>query len=312
MSSATSFGRTNLGFGAPPLREALWRTRIEDLDGDGRREVLVAAFSADPSRTEQLFCFSANGKMLWRYQPQADVEFGTPGMNGPWSFKDILVTSRKDVRTIWIAFAHSVWWPSFVVRLSAAGIPRLVFANPGTITSLRKIETDSGSYILATGVNNAYARAFVAMLAEDTPSAMAPPATQPGYRCARGCPGGRPYRYILLPRSEVSAALLPYSVGEEILTRPGGLTVITAEVPEGNLIPGGGPSGFFYFSNDLHPEGAAYADGYRQVHQSLERRGLIRHSFKDCPEQKSPAILDVCDENGHWSQVAVPRVPASN
>jgi len=162
--------------------------------------------------------------------------------------------------------------------------------------------------MLAAGVNNGYRRAFIAILAEDAPPAMSPQATEPEYRCIGGCPGGRPYRYILLPQSEVGAAIFPYNIGGLILARPGGLTVQTMEVFDGDLKPGG----FFYFSNDLQPEGVAYAEGYRQVHESLERRGLITHRFKDCPEQKSPAILDVCDENGHWSRVAVPRVPASN
>ena len=67
-----------------------------------------------------------------------------------------------------------------------------------------------------------------------------------------------------------------------------------------------------YFTNDLQPERVAYSDGYRQLHESLEKRGRITHSFKDCPEQKSPAILDVCDENGHWTRVTMQRVPASN
>jgi len=62
------------GFAAPPIPEALWRTQGEDIDGDGVPEVLVAAYSADPSRTEELFCFSASGRVLWRYRPQVDVD----------------------------------------------------------------------------------------------------------------------------------------------------------------------------------------------------------------------------------------------
>jgi hypothetical protein len=297
----------------PPPEEAVWRTQIVDVDGDRFPEILMVATSAREhlSTSERLFCFSSKGKVLWQYEPQVDVEFGTPGMKGPWKFEDVLVTSGDRGSSIWIAVVHAVWWPSFVVRLSAAGVAKLAFANPGNVRSLRRIETQSGSYILTAGVNNGYRRAFVAMLAEGAPAAKSPEAADPGYRCVRGCPSNRPYRYILLPQSEVGAATLPYNIGVKILARPGGLTVQTAETPGGDG-PGGAPSGFFYFSHDLHPEGVAYADGYRQLHESLEKRGRITHSFKDCPEQKSPAIVEVCDENGHWSRVAVPRVPASN
>jgi hypothetical protein len=294
----------------PPPDEAGWRTQVVDLDGDGVPEILVVAGSAREylSTSEQLLCFSSQGKMRWRYEPQVDVQFGTPRMKGPWKFHDVLVTSEDRGASVWVAFDHAVWWPSFIMRLPATGVAKLAFANPGNIRSLRRIESKSVSYVLATGVNNGYRRAFVAAIAEDAPPAMSPQAVEPKYRCARDCPSGRPYRYILLPQSEVNAAAFPYNIGIKILTRPGGLTVETEEVPEGDLRP----SAFFYFSNDLRPEGATYADGYRQVHESLERRGLIKHRFSDCPEQKSPAILDVCDENGNWRKVAVPRVPASN
>ena len=298
----------------PPPEEATWRTQIVDVDGDRFPEILVVATSAREhlSTSERLFCFSSRGKVLWQYEPQVDVEFGTPGMKGPWKFEDVLVTSGDRGSSVWVAVVHAVWWPSFIVRLSTTGIDKLVFANPGNVRSLRRIETKSGSYILAAGVNNGYRRAFVAMLAENAAPATSPEAVEPTYRCVRGCPSGRPYRYILLPQSEVGAAMYPYSIGEKILTRPGGLIVQTMEVPAGDLRPGGRPGAFFYFSNDLQPEGVAYAEGYRQVHESLEKRGRITHRFKDCPEQKSPAVLDVCDENGHWSRVAVPRVPSSN
>jgi hypothetical protein len=292
---------------APP-EEATWRNQIADLDGDGVPEILVAATSDREylSTSEQLFCFSSRGKVLWRYEPRVAVEFDAPGMKGPWKFQDILVTSGDHTGPVWVAMDHTVWWPSFIECLSATGAGKLIFANPGSIRSLRRLETKSRSYILAAGVNNGYRRAFVAMLAEDAPS-VSPDAAEHTYRCVRGCPSGRPYRYILLPQSEAGAATSPYSIGEKIMARPGGLTVQTKEVLDGDLKPGG----FFYFSNDLRPEGVAYADGYRRLHERLEKRGHIGHSFKDCPEQRSPAILDVCDENGRWSRVPVPRVPAS-
>ena len=173
--------------------------------------------------------------------------------------------------------------------------------------SLRKVETKSGSYILAAGVNNGYRKAFVAMLPEDGPPCASPEAAEPGYRCVRACPSGRPYRYVLLPQSELGAATSPYSIAKRITARPAGVTVQTTEI----LVGDDGASGFFFFSEDLRPEGVAYGENYRRSHESLEKRGLITHSFKDCPEQKSPAVFDVCDENGRWSRGAVPRVPSS-
>jgi hypothetical protein len=46
------------------------------------------------------------------------------------------------------------------------------------------------------------------------------------------------------------------------------------------------------------------------MHQRFEREGRIKHSFKDCPERKSAAVLRICDDRGVWSTVKVPRVPS--
>jgi DNA-binding winged helix-turn-helix (wHTH) protein len=253
-----------------PPEEAAWRTQVVDIDGDGVPEILLVAAGAREylSTSEQLFCFSSRGKMLWQYEPQVHVEFGTPGMKGPWKFYDVLVTPGRGAASIWVAIDHAVWWPSVIVRLSARGVDKLIFANPGNIRALRRIETESGPYIVAAGINNGYRKAFAAMLPEDAPPAASPEATEPGYRCIRGCPSGRPYRYILSPQSEAGAAVSPYSIADGILARPGGLTVQTAEVREGEFRP----RGFFYFSN------AGEAGTHHTQFQGLRRAEESRNS----------------------------------
>jgi hypothetical protein len=59
----------------------------------------------------------------------------------------------------------------------------------------------------------------------------------------------------------------------------------------------------------LQPERVAFDSGYREIHKRFEREGRIKHSYTDCPERKSPAILTIFDEHGNKSTVKVPRVP---
>jgi DNA-binding winged helix-turn-helix (wHTH) protein len=287
-----------------PADESLWRTQIVDLDGDGVPEILVAASFAPPQRAghDEIFCFSSRGKVLWRYKPKEEIEFRTRDLNGPWKFVQMLVLPNGRSSSIWVSVAHNLWWPSFVVRLSAVGVASRVFTSSGDVMALQQVQTNAGSFVLAAGVNNEYRQASLAILSENGLPSTSPQTKGSGFQCIRGCPAANPYRYILLPRSELNAASDgPYNLATHIYTRPSGITVETHEED-----PGG--TAFYDFSQELHPERVAYGGGYREIHQRSEREGRIHHSFKDCPERKSPAILRICDDHGNWSTVAVPRV----
>jgi hypothetical protein len=282
----------------------LWRTQIVDLNGDGDLEVLVAASFGPPGSgvTDEILCLSSAGDLLWGYKPKEEIEFRTRGLNGPWRFSQMLVVPEGRSSSVWVAVVHDVWWPSFIMRLSGAGRPSRVFTSSGDIMALRLVQTKAGPYMLAAGVNNEYSQASLAILSQNGPPTTSSQKEGSDFQCVRGCPAAKPYRYILLPRSELNIANdAPYNTATHIHARPGGITVQTREVP--------GSDAFFDFSQDLRPERVAYGDSYRAVHKRFEREGRIKHSYKDCPERKSPAILTIYDERGNVSTVKVPRVP---
>jgi len=289
-----------------PAEESAWRTQIVDLMGDGAPEVLVAASFVPPewAGREEIFCFSSRGNLLWRYKPKVDIEFNTRDLNGPWKFTYMLVVPDGRSRSTWVAVGHDVWWPAFIVRLSAAGVANRVFTSSGLIEVLERVQTKGDSYVLAGGINNEYRQASLAILSETGPPATSPQTEGSEYQCIRGCPAAKPFRYILLPRSELNAASdVAYNEVVRIHTRPGGITV---ETREGSAMP----AAFYDFSQELQPERVAYGRDYREVHRRFEREGRIKHSFKDCPERKSAAVLRICDDRGVWSTVKVPRVPS--
>src|ERR1039458_8205208 len=293
-----------------PLAEALpeesgWRTQIVDVDGDGLPEVLlVAAFASAPAFPGEMLCFSSAGKLLWRYKPKVDLDFNRPDLNGPWHFVHAVVVPGKPAGSVWAAVAHNVWWPAFIMRLSASGAAELVYASSGVIYRLQSFRNRAGSYILAASVNNECRQAALAILSESGSPATSPQTEGSEYQCLVGCPNARPYRYILLPRSELNEASgQPYNEAHNIHLRPGGITVDVWETVGAET-----EVSYYDFSQDFEPERVAYGSGWRAMHEKFERDGRIKHRYEDCPERMSGAVLRICDEKGNWRRVTIPRL----
>ena len=141
----------------------------------------------------------------------------------------MLVTSEHGPATIYLAVSHSVWWQSFVVRISPSGKSEVVFVSSGNVRSLRRLRTSRGDFILAGGINNEHGQASLAVLEQGAPPSTSPQ-REPRFQCTQGCPRARPYRFILLPRSELAAASdRPYNIAANIPVRADGFTVETDE-----------------------------------------------------------------------------------
>lgn len=272
-------------------------------DGDGLPEtVLAATFTTTPHGPRDLYCFAPNGKILWHYRPTFDLTFKAQAFSGTARFLDVLVVPAKPWGTIWAASSDVEWWPSFLDRISPDGATKRTFVNSGNIRVVQRIQSGRGSYILAAGTNNEYRRAFLAILRPDDPASASPQSEGSEFQCLRGCPGTLPYRYILLPRSELNTfSLTPYNMAEKIVVRQDGFVVETDEKLSQ-------VSGFYDFSSNFQPERMAYSDNYKPVHEQLEREGRIKHSWADCPERTTPAVVRICDQNGHRTEQNVPRV----
>jgi hypothetical protein len=277
--------------------------RIADLDGDGRREVLVVPSfelgSPQGAGSETIYCLSHDGKLLWTYQPTLALQFERR-YAGPWEYSDLVIAPGARGKSIWAAFVHQTWSPSILVRLDPHGQPALKFVNAGWITKLAYLTHASDSYILAGGINNEYDAGFLAVLKAEQPPATFPPLT-PGTPPCAGCPDGRPLRYFLFPRSELNRVEhAPANLVRVIHVSSGGVEVRTEEVPESPTSPN--VYGIYELSENLGIKNVSVTSAYWDLHRKLEDEGRITHSVARCRERTAPPKVRIWDRERGWHE----------
>jgi hypothetical protein len=289
----------------PPNGDLVQPTRFVDLDGDGRPDVLaVVAFPGEGTgqvSREELDCFSADGKLLWRYEPQGTYSFGGRRWEGPWKFTELLVSPESAPnKTVWAAVGHHTWWPAFLVRLDATGQASVRFIDSGSIYALNYLRNATGSYVLAGGINNEFDAGMLAVLDVNQPSAVSPQSAESAYHCD-DCPGGQPYRYFVFPRSELSRVVVLHSnLVRLIRVNERRLQVGTTETDSPMQLWAS-----YELSENFDGDSVAMSDGYWQLHRKLEQEGKIHHTVENCPERTAPKIIRRFDPTHGWIDVPV-------
>ncbi|MCL4524030.1 MAG: hypothetical protein M1453_08535 [Acidobacteria bacterium] len=298
----------------PQSRISNWRTgaeraRLADLDGDGRREVLVVAhLDTAPgnsfSMRSELRCYSSEGQLLWQYEPKRTLKFREREFEGPWFISDVVISAEVP-RKIWLAVVHNTWWPSFVVELDAAGQESLRFVNSGTMLALLEVSNARGTFLLAGGVNNEPYAATLAVLDVKQPFAVSPQAPGSKFECLE-CPAGSPVAYFVLPRSELNR-VEKHALNSVVEVRRVGQQVQAGVMELGVT----GVLGLFEFSvePDIVPMRINYADSYWVRHREHEQAGDLKHSAEQCPDRIQPKSVRRWTPDAAWTTVTVPSMP---
>ena len=277
---------------------------LADVLSDGSRQVLFTARFARPPAAEpchELFCFSGDGKVLWRYKPKLSLTFGNQSFHGPWSIHDVLFHARDKSRRVWVALSHWVWRPGAVVSIDPRGQDAVHFVQGGNIYSLSSSPSATDFHLLAGGINNEYAAASVAVLRADAPPSRSPQTNGTRFECVNG-PAGSPEKYFLLPPTEVNAATgRPYNIVSSIFGGERGFQVRTEE--------GSGDSSaqaFYGLSESLEVTDVSFDDNFAVRHQLLEKAGRIHHNLSSCPLLNGPKPIRRWNEASGWTDVSVP------
>jgi len=265
--------------------------RFADLRGDGHRELLAPlAYPSDKREVDlphsALFCFSDRGKLLWSYDPDVKFRFAGEEFAGPWSLQALTLVREGEKQSVWVAFNHMVWWPSFVARISPDGASEIRFLNSGRIRFLKEMRTSGGTYLLAAGINNESMEASIAVIAANEGFALSPQGEGRRYYCESCEQHIVPY-YLLFSQSEIFRLQgAAFHIINELDVAGDGFSATSFEGADEALRPIGIELKAFYrVSGDLQKFTGEMGDTYWNLHRRLEREGKIHHPVEKCPDQ---------------------------
>lgn len=263
---------------------------LADLEKDGEAEAIISLTrrvgAEEPA--DELVCFSATGRVRWR-QRVDDVFTFRGGSFGPaWSHGRVAAFQVDGtVRIAW-ALNSPPSWPALLVVLDQEGRRISTFVHSGSIYALAVTSDSTRPLILAGGVSNSNRAAGFFVL--DGRSASGHSREPPGsaYECL-GCPAGEPLRYLLLPRSEINAALgRPYNVLENVGVSSRGFDIRTLEA---DVAAGGPVYQHFELSRSFELQQGYLDDNSWSVHELLERQGKLSHGVSECAMYRgAPAV----------------------
>jgi len=292
------------------------RVKIVDLNGDGHREVLVAApqllfrSGTASTDTDTLYCLTSRGRLMWKHEFRDLLSFGDEDCGPRWEVGSLLISLDGPRPAIWCSTCSFPMSGSVLFHFTTTGPAAPYFVNYGHMRALSEIRTPTGTYLLAGGINNEYNCAMLAVLREDAPSGHSPQ-TEPSKSACQGCPPGQPYRYFLFPRSEVNQVLGPsYNQISRILAGSEGVDAMTDELradpTSGRLT--GMDWVLYRFSTEFAPLRVTFSDQYWEDHERLSAEGRIKHTVEDCPERLKPITVRIWSPQAGWSSVELPPV----
>ncbi len=281
--------------------------RLGDRDGDGQNDfavVIPTRMESDIDKSDEVMCLDGRGRVLWRYAPDLAFRSGSRHFDPPWVYagETLTLTPRIKPRYVWVAYNQALWWPGCLIRLDMEGHASVRFTNSGWITKLTAFENQSGSWVLAGGINSEFDQAMLAVVKEDVLESASPHSEGLNYVLDE-CPIATPYRYFLFPRSELNLATsFPVNNAADIRSRAGEIEVRTSEAENAQ--------GIYLFSSTFDLTAITRSDTYWDLHRKLEREGVVKHPVEVCPERTDPSIKGWDPEKG-WTVVRPSSFPVS-
>jgi hypothetical protein len=279
---------------------------IDDLDADGRKEVLFAELRG--AGTEQAFhCYESDGRERFSYLPTYARRFGDVVYRGPWGPYRLFVTrdggTTTRIRTVWI---HMNEFATVLDTLDPRGRSTDQFWNDGYIETVAEARLNGKPVLLVGGTNNEFKTAFMAVLDAEHASGTAP-AIDTKYRCT-DCPARAPLRYFLFPRMELARELDSAASTREIKVDSAGNAIAIVDhacVSIGNDTSATHATVFYTFDSSLNLRSAEVGRDYMQLHHRFEREGRLHHAYGAADEQ---GLLPVSAWNGSAFAPTAPPV----
>lgn len=259
----------------PPERRA--QARIEDLDGDGRPEVLVRVPGL--RRTDcRLFCFESDGRVRFVDEPTGSVRFGDETFGDPWLAHAFFLTGSGPSRALYVSAIHNLWFPTRLRRLDPRGKLLSEYWSNGYVEFVDETVWRGRKVLLVAGVANDVRGGGLAIF--DPPVAAGHAPSADANHLCRGCPAGGPILRLTFPTMCV-------------FRRTGGIAaVLEAWVEAGDRLKvavhqgydrvGDSPGAVYVhytIGPDLTVTQAAVSSEFAALHARLEKEGQLDHSL---------------------------------
>jgi hypothetical protein len=256
---------------------------VDDLDGDGHREVLVVTGQERMDFPHGLYCFDRRGAPRFRHLPRRRVSFGGIPSPGPWLPLQVKVTSEGNGRkAVWVISVDRDQFPCVLEKLDAHGTLLGEFWHPGTIGVMQPA-VFAGRPVMVLGVsNNEWHGAAVAVVDRASPTGTGP-ASLPKYTC-EGCPPQGPAAYLVMPGSKIeelqdnNTGVVAIHRGEQgVLTIVVHHSLVFERLGLGSGLINGHTD--YILSPELVPISAQHQPDFRVLHHEAFKRGVLDHDF---------------------------------
>lgn len=180
---------------------------LEDIDNDGKVEVLFNILAEDNFGGGSVLCFSQKGKRLWEFEMGRPLEFGETRFSGDFCVRGFGVCDLDGDGTKEVVVVAHQWgrFPTRLAVLSAEGKLLGDFWNSGQLIDIifYDLDRDGRKEILAGGTNNEYGQgALVVFDSADIRGCS--PQTDERYAWKDIEPGSELY-YIRIPRADAES-----------------------------------------------------------------------------------------------------------
>ncbi len=177
---------------------------IEDINGDGRAEVLFNVLNQDDHHQGRILCFDSKGRLLWALDAGRDITFGQKKYSADYAFSglEMFNDGRSGTKKILVNARHEPHFPSYVDILSADGKLLGEYWNSGRISDymFADVNGDRKRELVLAGTNNEYGKGCLIVLDPERVWGGSPQSGE--YRSPDLKPGSE-LCYILFPRTEV-------------------------------------------------------------------------------------------------------------
>ncbi len=255
---------------------------IFDLDGDGLPEVLFR-YTPAPQHGEvsgmELYCFSRDGKVLWRFVPGRVVSDGSEKLLPPYFISTVQVIPARNSEGPWIAVSsnHYLSHPNQVAILDRNGSLVGEYWHSGHLTAMGHADLDGDGIeeLLLGGVDNGIAQATLLVFDPRFVSGANHYSGRNPYQL-QGFTAGSEKVEITFPRSDFNVRER-FNQIFSIQTLPNRILVPVTESrwrQNGNVI-------FYEFDRSLNIVSMEKSPEVVMTYRELHQQGLVNHDWSD-------------------------------